>query len=96
MITRCPMSNTLPPGWIGNNSHHHTNIAGLRLVVRQWERRWNWSVVAIGPRLNATLIDSPNSGRVTAAQARADGLAAVDAFARKLLEETAKLRVAEI
>ena len=92
------MSNSLPPGWTGNDSHHRIEIAGLWLVVAKWtansrERRpYHWHVKKGRIGASDTVLICNDAGHETAAQARADGIAAVEAFARKLLEETAKLR----
>jgi hypothetical protein len=85
------MSNTLPPGWTGNSKCHQTEIVGLRLIVTEfpYSTRFWWRSI-----IGNVVQDGPERGHETAAEARADGLAAVEAFARKLLEETAKLREA--
>ena len=98
------MSKTLPPGWVGNLAHHHTDIAGLRLDVSNWplfhdrtnRRRYRWFAVAPGNVSQVTMLSGPPDGFDIGAQARADGLSAIEAFARKLLEQAAQLRAGEL
>lgn len=81
------MSDTLPAGWVGSDSRHHVDIAGLCLVV---------SKDGVGGRCwclkSGTEIIQQHGGHETAALARADGLTAVEAFGRKIAEDAAKLR----
>jgi hypothetical protein len=90
------VSNKLPPGWAGNDARHHVDIADLRLSVvfcavrPGGKRRYRWNLP-----MGSVLLTSHVDGHASAALARAEGLASVEAFARKLLEQTAQLRAKE-
>lgn len=100
------MSNELPPGWVGNNSRHHVIINGisclteLRLEVlyapapKGSKRYYRWELLCIGfhtVRIDGTAAGN-DSGCETAEQARSEGLAAVEAYANKMLKKVAQLR----
>jgi hypothetical protein len=97
------MSDTLPKGWVGNDTDHHLDVLGLRLEVhaitdnRKYlptfgRKTYHWYVMARVGGVGVGLLRGPKDGHESAAQARADGLAAVEAFAKKLLEQAAQLR----
>jgi hypothetical protein len=85
------MDKTLPPGWTGNSARHHAEITGLTVEIRRGGNRYLWDI----HHNNRTLLMSKNAPD-TAAQARADALTAIEAFAHKLLEQAAQLRAGEL
>jgi hypothetical protein len=90
------MDKTLPPGWTGDYTLHHIDVGGLQVQVKGWRSGatgvwWSWIIRV--PNLHwTTLLRCDHTDHKTAAEARADALSALETFARKLLEEVAKLR----
>lgn len=78
-------TNTLPPGWTGNDAEHHVQVGLWRVEVyrgseynpftRRTERvgGYRWRVI---PRVGEALASSSTLGKHTAAEAREEALTA--------------------
>ena len=92
-------ANDLPPGWVGTDVRHYMEIVGgFRMKVTgdgvdYHDQKYRWSLWATAAAFR--LLYGDPAGFDTAALARADGLAAVETFARKMMEQAAQLRAKE-
>ena len=88
------MDDTLPPGWTGNDSDHHTKVGPITLTIRR-ERRYNpltqkhhrvgpylWSV-GTGWAITA---HSGTAGEPTAKEARAAAILAARVIAAEITQ----------